>query len=1021
MARPSKVSVTYAFGRRDRVDPKLAPLGVLKVGKNLRVRKDGRLGVRKGYQPLSMATANGTLVAYDLHEYRGRLIALGSDAGDGYPTDLFEYISRHGNWRGIDRYGQRVVLSPFTNLHEVAGLPHVSGAIGRCAVAAGAGLVCIVFETERLYAVVVDQFLDQVVHFEDLENGALGNTGSSVLLRVVFAEGVFYVGVRIAATTQEVRVVQFEAGVDTEFQPFASVSPTLVQVSSFDMCAVSNPSTARLAVAVEHGTADLVAQVFAADGTQVGSTITITGTTTSSVSIDADEADDTINLFTIESPSNGRLRTYDFSGALLEGPTATTSGETGFMCRLPALPGFDEHVAVIVNDANGDAVIQYWDIDAHTLSGTTTVQQAFIRGRPVSGQSAGQPRALAFPALVGGDLTTFERATNALFFVTPDVAHMTTRDLLTAQLSDTEHDIGLTRDASTGRLCWPALRDSGVGDTQPVVSMLDFQSTARRQSARYGGLLYFAGGTPSVYDGRVLAEIGFNEFPAIVSLTPSNNGADLHGGATYSYVVHWEYVLADGSVELSPVSTPLSVTLGASDDRVSLVVTGPHTVRSAIGEALYGAEVTLVVSRTVWNPVSGTEGSVFRRCRTRDLDVGMGDYGRTYPIIDGEADADIAANEAIYTQADRGAISLPLAHFAPSSCGYITATEARLLLGGLPRQFEVQISKGAFLGEAFSFSPVSNFFSCVSSPVIGVHRLDTSKLVFTSDTVFALGGDGPDDVGVGTLSAPVEIPTPSGLNNPWSFLEGPDGLWFQLDDTKLFRMPRGGGSPTWEGVDIEDTLQTFPLITGACKHKADNAAVFACNADDGRARFLVRDFRTETWFEDTPIVGQSPPSGRGVDAITSLIETVCYISAGVVYRQSAADFDDDEEFIETQVRTHPLYPFGVGGYGLIYEMLLTGEYRGDCELQCRVSYNDGANFTALASFTLIAADGLVVGQTIQRKWTLPQDITSSLVVEFTTAPAVEDGDPTEGFVFNQLDLLVEAEEGLRELDPDEMA
>ncbi len=101
-------------------------------------------------------------------------------------------------------------------------------------------------------------------------------------------------------------------------------------------------------------------------------------------------------------------------------------------------------------------------------------------------------------------------------------------------------------------------------------------------------------------------------------------------------------------------------------------------------------------------------------------------------------------------------------------------------------------------------------------------------------------------------------------------------------------------------------------------------------------------------------------------------------------------------------------------------MLLTGEFRGDCLLECQVSYDDGLTFTALTSFDLLESDGLVPGQTIQRRWAMPQDITSSLVVEFSITQG-QAAAPTEGFVFNQFDLLVEAEDGLRELNPAEMA
>lgn len=1029
MGRGKKVAVPFAFGRRDRVDPKHAPFGVLKVGTNLRVRKDGRLGVRHGYAKLDMSTANGELYAYDLHEYRGRLLALGSDGGDGYPTDLFEYTGRTNEaWRGTDTVGRRVTLNPFSNLREVAGLPQIDDDIDYLDAAAGDGMVCLVYDNLDTFAVVVDQDNDQVVHVQSL--GAL--IGGAVFgVCVVFSDGVFYAGCYTLVPDSRIIVMKFDPGADSGWSSFATVATGAIAISDFDMCPVTHPSTARVAVAVTREPGDTVVQVFNAAAMQVGSTVTVAGNDAVCVSVDADQTDGTINILTCEAASAVKLRTYNFSGALLDGPTTCTSGSTGYLCRLPGQFPYSEHVAVIVNDASANSVIQFWDVDAHTLTGTTTINRAFCRSRPVSGQSATQPRAVVFAALIGGDLVDFEDASNALFFVTPDVAHMTTRDLRTGRPQDStiRTQLGLTRDPSNGRLCWLALRDPGVDLRMPVVTLLDFQSTARRQSAKYGGLLYFAGATPSVYDGRIQTELNFNEFPWVLSATPSTSpGSDLASEATYSYIVAWEYVFSDGSVELGPHSDPLSVSTGVGENRVTLVVTGPHTLRAAMGDALYGADVTVVIYRTSWEPIGKTENSIFRRILTRRLGVGMANYGRTLTINDGTTDVGFEIREALYTQSDRGAATGPLAHFAPSSCAYITATESRLLLAGLPNEQQVQVSFAAFPGEAFSFSSKSEFFTLASAPVLGVRSLDSAKLIFTTDKVLTVNGDGPDDIGVGVLSPPVEIPSPSGLESAWSFLDGPEGLWFQLDDDKLFRIPRGGGAPTWEGIDIEDTLQDFPDIVGAAKHKRDNTAVFACTVDafsgvqPARVRFLVRDFRTEAWFEDTPPLGSdSPPGGHGVDVITGHGDSVAYVSFGSVLVQSATEYGDTQfdVFVNTQARTHPLYPFTLGGYGQIYECLLTGEYRGDCVLRLSVSYDDGLTFTTLSSFDLNDDDGLVQGQTIQRKWTMPQDITSSVVLDFTVTSAT--GTANEGFVFNQVDLLVEAEDGLRELKPDEMA
>lgn len=1022
MAR-SKLPITYGFGRRDRVDPKLAPFGVLDVGQNLRVRKDGRLGMRNGYQPLDMTTADGTLVAYDLHEYRGRLCALGSDGGDGFPTDLFEYTGRADEpWRGTG-VEQRVYLNPITNLREVAGLPQPEGGALSVDAAIGGGYVCLVYELSagRAYAVIVDQVTDQTVHFEGLHGTGHAFEGGVDRFRVVYAGDSFYIAA-VSLDLSEVMLARFTVGTDTLFAVFGSALSGSGDVAAVDICAVTNATTARLVVAYDAGDGTDVVTYNAAGATLGTATAAIVAV---NISVEADQGDNTINLLTIEASSEyqARLRTYNFAGTLLDGPTVIGTGSTdlnenltAYLCRLPAQTGFTEHVGVAVNTDGDDVEVYFVEVDTHTVTDSVVVRRAVCRSRLLSGQSANHPMAVLFSGLVGPDLATFERATNALFFVTPDIGHMPTRDYTRARDSG---PVNLGRDAVTGKLCWVVLRDPGVDVAIPAVTLCDLQSSARRQSAQYGGLLYFAGSTPTVYDGRVNGELGFNELPGIVTVNAINGAGALSPNARYFYVFHWEYVLADGSVEQGPVTAPFEASTENNDDTMLVTVTGPHTVRGAGGDGQYGSNIIGVLSRTVWDPITSTAGSVFRRCAVRDMRISMVNYGRDILFTDLMSDAELATQGAIYTQAARGAFSGPLEHNAPRPCAYIAATEARLLTGGLSRECDVQISKAAFFGEPFAFSEASQFFSLASGPVIGVRCLDQQRLIFTSNTILSLTGAGPDDVGGNALEPPVEIPTASGLSNPWAFLEGPDGLWFQLDDTKLFKIPRGGGSPEWMGIDIEDTLLLYPDIVGAAKHRRDNAAIFAANTRAAEGVFpcqlLVYDFRTQNWFTD------SPPVVTALGAICSAGDTVAFTANGVVYVQAELSFADaGGAFIPTTLRTRPLYPFGLGGYGQIYEMLVTGEVAGDCTLRTFVSYDDGSNFTELEPFDFV---GLPAGVTFQRKFALPQDITSTLVVEFAVVASSDDAAATtsEGLIINQLDLMTEPEEGLRELSTAEQA
>lgn len=1005
---PARVPIAINFGRSDKTSPKHAPFGVLKRAKNLRHREQGGLGMRHAYSALPMTSAAGTVIAYDLHEFQGRLLALGSDQDDGYPSQLFEYTNLSSAiWTDTGNS-----ISPFTNACEVAGIPQAEGGVQHCDAASGGGYTCLVYRPVGAvsYAVVVDSRTNQTILQQRLTS-VLGDVEQE---RVCFAGGKFFIQGVTQHSVNAIKIASFEPGEDAAFTLFATVDGSGSAVSASDLVPVSNGSSVLLASAFDRGSsADLSIVLLAADGSQVGSTITVSTTDTLDLSIDADEGDDTILLLTIENTDDVVLRTFDFDGNVVH--SATTVLDGGVSCSVCRIDYSGTHFAICaINNGDGDVSIRGRNASTHTSGGLiATFPQFVLKTRVLPVPSSEHPDRIVFGGIVG-----FDSYTNALAFVdgsSGDNQHVMTRDYLRGVASD---PTTLTLDPDTGSICWVSVHNPGVASLGvPAVTLVDFQSTERIQAVNYGGLRYFAGGTPWVYDGRVVVESGFSEAPSIKTLTASSATGSLASSATYTYAVHWEFTFADGSYLESPPSQVKSVTLGASDNRVTVVATAPHSLRIA-GTRIYGMTATLVLSRTEWSATTidvstGTAGvqfSILRRAQ--QVALAKADYGDVVTIVDDLADSTLATQEPIYTQGTRGEFSCSLEHDAPEACRYITATESRLLNGGLTRPFEVQVSKEAFLGQPFAYSELSNFFQTVSAAVRGVHALDGTKLVFTQDDIYALTEGAPDDEGKGALGLPVRLPTPSGLKDWRSFLEGPDGLWCQLDDDKLFRLPRGGGSPSWEGAGIVKLLKDFPAITGTARHKGDNAGLFALvNSDGDDARIAVRDFLFESWLEDEPPL----ENGSGIEAMTHFGRTVAYLSGGVVYVQDGASFaDNGTDFIDCQLETQPIYPFGIGGYGLIQDVLLTAEYRGACIVTLSVSYDDGLNYTALPSFTI---SGLTSGAAVRRKWTLPIEATESVSFKVSVATA---GAPSEGLILNQLDLLVQPTDGLPDLSPSEM-
>ena len=66
-------------GQREDIDAKLLPQGLLRRATNLRLRKAGRLGVRKGYTALSTQDVDGNTVRmFDVASHNGVLVGFGT-------------------------------------------------------------------------------------------------------------------------------------------------------------------------------------------------------------------------------------------------------------------------------------------------------------------------------------------------------------------------------------------------------------------------------------------------------------------------------------------------------------------------------------------------------------------------------------------------------------------------------------------------------------------------------------------------------------------------------------------------------------------------------------------------------------------------------------------------------------------------------------------------------------------------------------------------------------------------------
>lgn len=966
MARRTKVAeFPFVSGEHQEIDGKLLPDGYLTRAKNVRLRKDGRFGVRGDYDALGNDTANSAdIIPYDLHGYDESLLAIVDGralAGDTMPWDIAQYIGAASgvDWRLTAQPGSAAPIGRVAQLRDLQAFPTLSFAtvfVSRIDCAAAGGLVAVALQigTNR-------------VAFHVMR----ADTGATVT------------GLTIVGGTPRV------VAVGTKFFFTYLVGITLLHQSSFDPAV---DSSIQAGPAIHTGVAVIACYDAATDaaGTGYWVALNLAGPTTTLIPVNSSGVAGTpiagpavvyqhvairqtatrVHLVSVIAAGATELRSYTTAGALSSGPTtleATTND------RQPGIAdstnGGTEAVNVALEATHADFVgtLDWYEVNAltHATIASDSTPHVRLGSKPIAVAPRG--RLAAFVRPDGGFLS------HGLLSLTSDIpSHVYAyKDRFSATETFRDTTPQIARDASTGKFYWATLFLGADGNAAPRITEFEFASNERRQTATVAQLLYLAAGAMQIFDGKRLCEALFFEKPEILSATPSTSTGALPSSTTLLVAVVFEYVDRRGNIWQSQPSLVETVTMGASDNTITVVVVPP------LGPTADDAIVTIAVFRSI-------EGiNQLRRAETTTTFT----FSTPITIVLEDADSVVRAGGVIYTQGGRGVLSGTLPHETAEPADFIWKFGARLLCARADKAF---VSKEVFPGEPVTFSGDVGFsIPSIPERIVGVAALDQRGFLFTSERIYWFSGDGPNDNGEGRYSEPVALPGSTGLTDWRSLVETPLGIMFQGSNGQLWVLPRDGAAPVWIGEPVRDTLVAFPVVTSATLVVEEQLVSFTCNnAGETDSRIVHYDLRAKTWIVD------EFASATPIRAATSYQGRLAYISGGVVYVERTSLTPNT--FIEHALTTGTVNAFGAG-WGKYVAAGLVGEYRGDCNVRARVSYDDGVSYTAMAEFPLLASAGLAVGETVALEWHPARRKAQSIRLDFQ---ARTPGSATEGFVFN---------------------
>ena len=457
----------------------------------------------------------------------------------------------------------------------------------------------------------------------------------------------------------------------------------------------------------------------------------------------------------------------------------------------------------------------------------------------------------------------------------------------------------------------------------------------------FGGSLYVGGGQVMQYDGARLTEVGFYEYPDIndSDITVSSTGGALEDGSyIYGFCYEWPDNRGDlhqsamvlrtvtvdegtGTAKVDIVTPSLQQTRKhwrlAGDDRRTIGIGVYRSV--ADGQTLYRLEGPGVEHFVENNPDALTSG--------------------TYEDVYSSASISLEAREPAYTTSAGGG---ELNNMPPPASRIMIAHQDRLIgiMDEDPTKLWYSKSIRNHRGLAWNQALIVQ----LEDRATALASQDGNLMVFSEHRVYTVVGQGADNTGRGTSYEPPQLlSSETGCIEPRSVVSTPIGLFFRSHQG-IMLMVRGGFSAV-HTPQIQQTLETYPVVTSGVHDRANSRVCFAVCEDedqDSDSRVLVYDYGSKVWSVYDYGDGFTIRSlAIDNDNSTGNAGLLCWASAGLVgddhlvARETSAYSDTlraTESFISRYLETGDLRPGGLAGYSRLKHATLLGETQGPVNL-----------------------------------------------------------------------------------------
>lgn len=471
--------------------------------------------------------------------------------------------------------------------------------------------------------------------------------------------------------------------------------------------------------------------------------------------------------------------------------------------------------------------------------------------------------------------------------------------------------------------------------SQTGVNLASFTiGTSDINTAEIGSDLHLSGGLLWMYDGVKPVEHSFHLWPDNINATWSAAGGSIVAkpdGSTnanaYFYQITYEWADNNGNVFRSAPSVPLAVTTTGAGSSGSITIDIP-TLRLTYKTS---SPVKIVAYR--WSVGQQTYYQVTSLTIPTLNDTTVD----SIQIVDTLADASIIGNNIIYTTG--GVIE----NIAAPAIDVMTLFKSRLIALDAEDKNLLWYSK-----QVIETVPVdmSDLFTIYVAPTIGAQgntgpiralsSMDDKLIIFKSNAINYLTGNGPDNTGANNdFSEPVFITSTVGCSNQNSIVFMPDGLMFQ-SDKGIWLLGRDL-STQYIGAPVEGFTQDATVLS-AVNVPGTNQVRFTL--DSGVT--LMYDYYFRQWgsFSNIPAIAST---------LYQNLHTFIN-SRGEAYQETPNTYLDGTKPVLMKFKTSWLNLAGLQGFERAYFFYFLGRYITPHKLGISIAFDYNDSFTQSRTF-----------------------------------------------------------------------